>query len=93
MPQVQHYATFRGLSAGLQRYLGFMDHPSHESIEKYCQSKLAESAMAAVGEHLSGCRECRDRTKATRIYLAALKQAAEELKLRNTRNEIDSDRD
>lgn len=53
--------------------------------------KLKGEPLTTIEEHLLICESCQDRLKATDEYLAALKQAAEELKREDDEREKDGE--
>ena len=55
-------------------------HISEESIEQYALGRLSSPESNVVEEHLKVCRECQDRLQETRIFLAAVRSAAQKLR-------------
>ena len=58
-----------------------IDHADEGQLERYSLGALGETDLARVEEHLLICESCRERLQETDVYTAAMRGAAQSLRL------------
>ena len=59
--------------------IGFKDHPSEESLERYLLHQSSNGELDTIETHILACDDCVARLERAELYIATLRAACREI--------------